>query len=463
MLKIDRLTESNTRKDSEIASLKAELEKFKSAACGGVAKPAETRLFGSSTPSSLIPIKSNSTEENRARIGGRAKNHPGSGRRKARAEDVDETVEVDSPESCPKCGHRLEKEMLRTRDVIHAVRAHCVTRRHLIHRGYCPVCGKFHEKRITGVLPRLMFTNEFIAQYLVDRFEHCIPQGTLAARAGIKKSALFGMEHFMADMFKPAMQTLLDDFRAAENKHADETRWSCDGKNGYVYAFFSPNTTLFRFRETRAASVPAEVFGDGPHTGVLGVDRYSAYPSVWKGKMQYCLEHYKRNVRDLIEKEPDNKEYARYIPPFLNLLKEAMTLRNRKRGKEYDDESMQIRDRLLKLCGTEIKDGKLKGYFDYMLGNRERFFQWVCHPEIEAENNIAERGVRPLVISRKVSFGSQSQRGLETREVLMSTIRTLKQRVEDPVGRIKDVLDARAKDPDSDIVKLLFGEARSQP
>ena len=42
--------------------------------------------------------------------------------------------------------------------------------------------------------------------------------------------------------------------------------------------------------------------------------------------MQYCLEHFKRNVRDLLEAEPKNKEYQKHIPRFLELLASAMTL-----------------------------------------------------------------------------------------------------------------------------------------
>ena len=62
---IDRLREVLLAKDREIARLKAENEKLKARQCGGKADPAKTRLFGSSTPSSLILIKENSTFDGR--------------------------------------------------------------------------------------------------------------------------------------------------------------------------------------------------------------------------------------------------------------------------------------------------------------------------------------------------------------------------------------------------------------
>ena len=55
-LRIDRLAESNASKDRRIAALEAEVAALKSAQCGSPTNPADVRIFGSSTPSSLIPI-----------------------------------------------------------------------------------------------------------------------------------------------------------------------------------------------------------------------------------------------------------------------------------------------------------------------------------------------------------------------------------------------------------------------
>ena len=144
----------------------------------------------------------------------------------------------------------------------------------------------------------------------------------------MKKSAVSHMAHRVAKMLEGGLDRLLDEFRAAHMKHADETTWSCDGKHGCAWGFFTPTVSLYRLRGTRGSVVAKEVFGDGPHVGVLGVDRYAAYGKVWLGTIQYCMEHYKRNVGDLLEAEPENKEYKKYIPKFIELLKEAMTLRS---------------------------------------------------------------------------------------------------------------------------------------
>ena len=172
--------------------------------------------------------------------------------------------------------------------------------------------------------------------------------------------------------------------------------------------------------------------------------------------MQYCLEHFKRNVGDLLENDPGNEEYHELIPGFQNLLREAMRLRTNRKGSDYDRESRRIRDEILTWIAKPVKDGKLRGFFELMSKKRHRFFQWVDHPEVEAENNLAERRLRPLVVARKVCFGSQSEKGLRTREILMSVIDTLGLRYEDPVRKLSGVLDELAKSPRADVSALLW-------
>jgi hypothetical protein len=58
----------------------------------------------------------------------------------------------------------------------------------------------------------------------------------------------------------------------------------------------------------------------------------------------------------------------------------------------------------------------------------ERFlpelFVLVARPEVPADTNLAQRSVRPLVIARKISGGSRSPRGSQTRMALFSCLGT---------------------------------------
>jgi hypothetical protein len=49
-----------------------------------------------------------------------------------------------------------------------------------------------------------------------------------------------------------------------------------------------------------------------------------------------------------------------------------------------------------------------------------KLFVFVARPEVPAHNNLAERSVHPLVIARKISGGTRSRNGSQTRMALFS-------------------------------------------
>ena len=50
----------------------------------------------------------------------------------------------------------------------------------------------------------------------------------------------------------------------------------------------------------------------------------------------------------------------------------------------------------------------------------KELFVFVAHPEAQPDNNAAERSLRPVVISRKVSGGTRSNQGTDTKMTLAS-------------------------------------------
>ena len=251
---------------------------------------------------------------------------------------------------------------------------------------------------------------------------------------------------------------LEDQYRAAKVKHADETTWRCDGKNGYAWGFFTSDVSLFRFRGSRASAVAKEVFGSGKHKGTLIVDRYSGYTAAWRGRLQDCYEHLKRDGLKVIEKGVKNKKDQALVLELIECLKFAMTLPSKKQGKAYRKASKELSDRIKAIVNTPVKDGGVKTYFEIFTRHPERMYNWVGHPEIESHNNLAEGRLRRLVISRKISYGSQSEEGLRIRETMMSICDTLAQRHDDPVAYFKTFLDEFVFDPDMDIGERLFAK-----
>ena len=61
-----------------------------------------------------------------------------------------------------------------------------------------------------------------------------------------------------------------------------------------------------------------------------------------------------------------------------------------------------------------------------VLRYQDELFQFVLVAGLAADNNLAERSLRPLVVARKISGGTRSPKGSQTRMILASVFATLK-------------------------------------
>jgi hypothetical protein len=61
-----------------------------------------------------------------------------------------------------------------------------------------------------------------------------------------------------------------------------------------------------------------------------------------------------------------------------------------------------------------------------------------------------------MAIARKISFGSQSDAGARTREILMTVLHTLKKRAPDVTIAFKSALDKFAEQEDADHYTAIF-------
>jgi len=62
----------------------------------------------------------------------------------------------------------------------------------------------------------------------------------------------------------------------------------------------------------------------------------------------------------------------------------------------------------------------------------------------------------PICYPVLLCFGSQSDAGAKTREVMMTVLHTLKKRSDDPTGALKNILDQLAKDIKTDPFNIIY-------
>ena len=250
-----------------------------------------------------------------------------------------------------------------------------------------------------------------------------------------------GAMHQLAQCLEPACRLLLEDYRQANVKHADETGWRTDGRNGYAWLFCSEKISLFRFRQTRSGQVAQEVLGQQRLSGVLVVDRYQGYNAA-PCQMQYCYAHLLREVQDLEKEFPQELEVQVFTSLLAPLLAAAMQLRARGLpAAAFSAQSRQLKEQIVYWTENVANHPGVQRIQNIFRENPTRLYHWAEDPQIPADNNAAERALRPLVIARKISFGSQSEKGARTREVLMSILHTLRKRGTDTTALFAQALD----------------------
>jgi transposase len=117
----------------------------------------------------------------------------------------------------------------------------------------------------------------------------------------------------------PVMPKLIDEYRVAEVRHADDTSWRTDGRSGYAWLFVTETLSVFLFCSTRSASVAREFLGTQPLPGVLVVDRCNGYNRA-PCKLQYRYAHLLREVEDLAREASDRREVRAFTATMIPLL-----------------------------------------------------------------------------------------------------------------------------------------------
>ena len=159
-----------------------------------------------------------------------------------------------------------------------------------------------------------------------------------------------------------------------------------------------------------------------------------------------------------MEKEfPDDGEVQTFVGSFAPLLARAMKLRTIPiSDREFCKRGKEVKQAIIDAVEHSAKHAGIQRIQDIFREKAHRMYHWADDRNVPAENNFVERELRGVVIARKVSFGSQSDAGAHTREILMSVLFTLKKRYDHFQTRFKQALDELAQNPRLDPHKVLF-------
>ncbi|HEN4771467.1 TPA: transposase, partial [Legionella pneumophila] len=174
-------------------------------------------------------------------------------------------------------------------------------------------------------------------------------------------------------------------------------------------------------------------------------DRYSAYDFLPDRNRQVCWAHLKRDFQKISERPGvPGKIGKKLLKAYERLFKFWKT--------EYDPNILSFKKprkrfryfkaRLLRHLreGSRCTHKATARTCTNILESVDSLWNFFEIPNVPPTNNHAERQLRPLVISKKLTFGTQSERGSRFIERIFSVAATCKQQQKDVLVFIMDAL-----------------------
>jgi transposase len=319
--------------------------------------------------------------------------------------------------------------------------------KYCIERGRCLACGKAATgggKDLGGQAVTLGPNVRLLVAHLVSVLGMSYAQTAKLllslyglAVSGGEIAAMLQTKH---RAWLPAYNQLKTDIRAAPVVHADETPWPIQQEGGgyaWVLADGGSPKVYYDLATSRGAPHAKRLFGqntDQPFTGVRITDDYSPYRNTeLPGTQQLCWAHLYRTIRDLRYNVKLPEEQAPYVGEWYASFAGIYQDLRQYLGESYNRETRQQQAAELWLRvqalansrpdkhGEPDKLTRLKAQL--LRAGKDRLL--VCLPKnTPCDNNRAERDLRQLVLKRKRSFGSQTEKGAKALATILSVCTT---------------------------------------
>jgi transposase len=221
--------------------------------------------------------------------------------------------------------------------------------------------------------------------------------------------------------------------RASPVVQADETGWRENGQHGYGWFAGTPTgERYFEYHHSRAGTVINTLLGED-FAGVLGSDFSAGSNDTPGGRHQRCWAHLLRDLHALKEDHASSLEVVVWAKAVKDvyLLAKAWLSEGVERKRAYRELVLLVR--ALGEQFAQAKGHPCQALAKRLLRHQDELFVFVREVGVSPDNNLAERSLRPLVVSRKISGGTRSPAGSQTRMTLTSLFQTWQARGLNPL------------------------------
>ena len=445
--------------EAEVAALKAEVAQLAEL----VAKLSKNSSNSSKPPSSDIvkPPKLTTSKEagsgKKRKIGGQP-GHAKHEREPFSFEEIDDVREYEL-NCCPDCGGAVSARPKAAR-VVQQVELADKPVEIIEHRAagcWCRRCKKLFYAPLpatvqTGGLlgPELTALVGYlkgachasfstIRKYFRDVLKIPISRGQLAKVIG-KVSESLG----------PAYEELRASLPEEPRLNVDETGHKNNGKRHWTWCFRAERYTLFKVDPSRSSRVLIDALGE-EFNGVLGCDYFSAYRKYMREfsiEVQFCLAHLIREVK-FIMGLPDQRARV-YGERLLDAIRKMFRIIHRR-----DTMTPEGFQRAMEAARTDVMNASIwappkckpaRNLAKRFRQHGDAYFRFITTPGVEPTNNLAEQAIRFVVIDRRITQGTRSERGQRWCERIWTAIATCTQQGRSVFEYLREAVNAHFND-----------------
>jgi transposase len=353
---------------------------------------------------------------------------------------VDETYTASIPATCPRCAGAIHLTRVATQyqEDLPVVRP--IVRRFDVQVGCCATCGH----RVQGRHPlqtsdalgaaAVHLGPQAVALVVVFHKHLGVPLEKIATvlreRFGltVTPGGLVHILHRAARVAAPTYAALCEQVRGSPVVSPDETGWRVGAVLHWLWAFATPDTTVYAIRPGRGFDDAATILG-ATFDGVLVRDGWAPYRQFTDALHQTCLAHLLRRCRTLRDDHPRSP----WAADVQQALLDALALRARRDARMISDRGLavargQALARFGRLIDTAPPLPATRRFAAHLSVEFAALLSFLWDPRVDATNWRAEHAIRPAVVNRKVCGGNRTVRGAHTQQVLASVVRTARQR-----------------------------------
>lgn len=338
------------------------------------------------------------------------------------------------PDACRRCGEPLtgnDPQPLR-HQVWEIPEIKPLVTEYQLHRLTCPGCSASTCARLPAGVPASEAGPRLVAltALLMGCFKQSKRRVALFLEEVLNQPCSPGwvvkLQNQATAALTPAYEEVVSQLPTEPVLGIDESPTKEAGTKSWLWTFVASTYTVFTLRTTRAATVLQELLTDA-FDGVVNCDRAKMY---WKiGRPQWCWAHLKRDFQALID-HPDHqvKRLGRdLMRPTRELFRHWARYRDgtiTRRGMLRLMRPIRQEINSLLLRGVFSGNSKLTGMCNELHKHRDWLWTFLDIEGIEPTNNVSERALRPAVIWRKLSFGTQSASGSRFVEMILTVVET---------------------------------------